>query len=156
MKYLILILLTSLFSCKSVNMHQTISTWGTNPTNKTTKIKAVTAYYGGYEGLRNHTLDVLLKLGFEIDNSTNPILTKPKLMFGRWARYSVSISNTEVIISGEVVESSLLGTPSDVNSSNFNGTPIVRGSGQFGTAWFEKMTVIAEAMREAAYHYSDN
>jgi hypothetical protein len=155
MKYLPIILLVSFLNCKSTNMSQTISDWSVNPTNNTTKIKAVTSYYGGNAGLQSHTLFVLNHLGFEIFNTTNPIITKPKILFGRWCRYSVSCSDTDIIISGEVVQPSIGGS-SEITSANFSGTAIVKGSGQFGTPWFERMTVIAEAIREATIYYSDN
>jgi hypothetical protein len=156
MKYARIILLILLLSCSSsnpVSQSSANTDWSATPTNKTTKIKVVTNSYGGYAGLHAHSIDLLTHLNFDIDNNTNPITTLPKILFGRLVKYYIDCDTTAIIIHGEMMESALGGL-SNVSASDFSGKPIVKGSGSTGTAWFEKMLVVAEATQGGTIYYS--
>ncbi len=153
MKGTIIILLISLGSCRGTRV-QTSSNWSTTPTNSTSKIKVVTNFYGGYDGLHSHCIDILTHLNFEIYDKTNPITTKPKMVFGRLVKYFIKCDTTTIIINGEMLESAIGGL-AHISPRDFKGYPIVKGPDPIGTAWYEKMEVMAQATKEGIRYYSD-
>lgn len=157
MRYLILsfIILTS---CSSSNRNvrgASFSQWSLTPTNKTSKIRVVTNYYNSYQNIHDNSIYLLTHLGFQIDNSTNPITTKPKIVFQRLVKYYIHCDSISIVINGEMVESAIGGL-SNISSGDFSGKPIVKGNSRLGTAWFEKMMVVAEGVREGIIYYSND
>lgn len=157
MKYSTIILSVILLSCHPAHSLQNSDSiiWSTTPNNNTSKIRVSTTYYISYEGLRSHCISILIQLGFEIADSTNQIVTKPKIIYnGIPARYYINCDTSAIIISGENAEASI-GSSTDINSGNVNWQPVKKGSSRFGTPWFEKMIVMAEGTRGGTIHYSD-
>ncbi len=155
MKYflgsILLVLMLSCTTPKSSVQSSSLSPWSTTANNKTTKIKAVTSYYNGCNGLHDHCVEVLTHWNYEFITTKNPIITKPKIIFnGIKASFIITVDTASVIVSG------LLGNvPVTGLSQNYPGRAVTKGSGQFGTPAFEKMLVIAEAYKEATIYYSD-
>ncbi len=148
-------LFTSCFSGQRSSRSSDTQDWSITPTIKSSKLKVTTSQYNSYGELHSQCIYVLKKLNFQIADSTNPIKTKPLIIYnGILARYYINFDSSIIIISGDVVEPSI-GSSTDINSSNLNWKPIVKGTGQFGTPWFERMVVMAEAIRGSTIYYSD-
>lgn len=138
-----------LAGCSSANQVTTsvVSTWSSSSTNKTAKIKVVTNYYKGNDGLHANSIYTLTHLGYEIASSGNPIIIKCWIIYnGISAKYSMICHDLDIVISGVYGKSSLGG--------HFWET-VVKGTGNFGTPWFKKMKVFAEATNGGTIYFSD-
>lgn len=155
MKNVCVIFFLFLLSCNSSRRSSGISNWSNNPTDKTSIIKVTSSFYNGYEGLHSRCIDILNGLHFEIDDSRNPITTKPRMIFnGVHARYFIQCDNNSITIWGQYVATSIGGS-GDINSSIINWQSIIKGKNRFGTPSYEKMTVMAEAVKNATIQYSE-
>jgi hypothetical protein len=144
-----------LLSCNHYRRGAVISKWSDTPSIKAAKIKVTSNFYNDYAGLHAHCLEILNKLHFELQSSNNPISTKSQIIYnGTPAKYYIQCDTNSVIIWGQyggVSLSQLL----DNNSNDRDWRPIVKGPGQFGTPWFDKMMLIAQTFKDGKLQYSE-